>query len=342
MANLQLMSSSVKKYLQIILFATAGILMFWLAYRGQDVSSLISALDGAHWEYVLAAGVANVLSHYFRALRWDLLLSPLGYITKKSNLFLSVMVMYFANLAIPRSGEVVRCGIVNRYENVTFATALGTVAAERVADLVAFAILTLWVLGVQASFVGTILENNPEISANVGNIFGSLPILIIVFAFVIAFFVILCLLIVKKNIFGIGDKIKNLWSNFKAGLTAILKLENKFLFLFYTISIWFIYFFTLYLVFLAFDFTSHLSFFSAMTLSVLGTFGVVVPSPGGIGTWHFIAIEILYIWGINRNPDGGAYALVAHGVQDLTFIVVGVVSLWLLPFINKNGKHSLS
>lgn len=332
------MSEKLKKYFQIILFLSVGVLMLWLAYRGQDIGLLFEAVSKAKWEFIVLAGLTNVISHYFRALRWQLMLTPLGYNTKKINLFFSVMIMYFANLAIPRSGEVVRCGIVKRYENIPFATALGTVACERAVDLVALLLLTLFVFFAQSAFISQILENNPQIVDNLNNIFGSLPMLAVVCALAALIFIGFIWYAVKKNLFNLASKLKDIINKFKEGLLVFLKLENKFMFIIYTIGIWFIYFFTLYLAFLAFDFTSHLSLMSAMTLSVLGTFGVVIPSPGGIGTWHFIAIEILYLWGIERNPDGGAYALAAHGIQDITFIIVGVLSLWLLPFINRNGE----
>ena len=48
------------------------------------------------------------------------------------------MVGYFANYAVPRLGEVTRCGILARYDKVPFAESLGTVIVERIIDVICF------------------------------------------------------------------------------------------------------------------------------------------------------------------------------------------------------------
>ena len=61
-----------------------------------------------------------------------------------------------------------------------------------------------------------------------------------------------------------------------------------------------------------------------------------MPSPGGLGTWHFAVIETLALFGIRRDPDGRAFALVIHGLQDVSFLILGGISLIIMPFINKD------
>ena len=95
------------------------------------------------------------------------------------------------------------------------------------------------------------------------------------------------------------------------------------------------YYLEIYLPFKAFSFTENLTAGDALTVFVLSTYGVVVPSPGGMGTWHFIVIELLALLGVARDPSGRAYALVTHGVQDILFLAGGVLLLFLLPVVNK-------
>ena len=116
-----------------------GAFLFWLAYRGHNFGRMFDAISEVRWGWVAAAVVLSVAAHYSRALRWGLLLEPFGYRPRRLNLFFAVMVMYLANMAIPRSGEVARCGVLAKYERISFSRSLGTVVTERIADVIVFA-----------------------------------------------------------------------------------------------------------------------------------------------------------------------------------------------------------
>jgi len=332
----------VKKHIttaiKILVFLTIGVLLFWLAYRGQDFSRLMEAVAEARWVWVILALLLSVVGHYSRAVRWRLLLEPFGYQPRNLNLFCSVMVMYLSNMAIPRSGEVVRCGIVSKYENIPFARCLGTVVTERIADMVVLLILTVLIAFTSGDVVSGIVDQNPWMMDNIEKLSHYIPHLIVggILLCVAAFFAVR--FFIRRNIMGFGDKIKSLLTNFKEGLLTILRLRKRWQFIFHSVFINFVYFYTIYLVFKAFPFCEDLTLMIALTLFVLSTFGVVIPSPGGIGTWHFIVIEVLGIYGVRKDPDAGAYALVMHGIQDLLFVIVGFASLMLMPLLNNNYK----
>jgi uncharacterized membrane protein YbhN (UPF0104 family) len=92
----------------------------------------------------------------------------------------------------------------------------------------------------------------------------------------------------------------------------------------------------LYCVFFSFGFTSHLSPLAGLTIFVLGSFGMVAPVQGGIGAWHFMVIEGLSLYGIDK-ADGKIFALVAHGSTTVMLIVFGLVALLVLPFVNERN-----
>ncbi len=331
---------NVKKHIttavKVLIFLTIGVLLFWLAYRGQDFSRIMEAVGEARWLWVALALLLSVAGHYSRALRWRLLLEPFGYRPRNLNLFCSVMVMYLSNMAIPRSGEVVRCGIVTKYENIPFARCLGTVVTERIADMIVLLILTVVILFTQGDVATGIMDSNPWIGEGLQKLGGYVPHLVIggLMLCALAFFAVR--MAIRRDIMGLGTKITTLLKNFKDGLLTILKLKKRWQFLFHSLFINFVYFYTIYLVFKAFAFSEELSLMVALTLFVFSTFGVVIPSPGGIGTWHFIVIEVLGIYGVRKDPDAGAYALVMHGIQDILFIIVGFASLMLMPVLNNN------
>lgn len=313
-----------------------GGLLFWLVYRGHDFGRILGAVSEMRWEWVAVAVVLSLASHYSRALRWGLLLEPLGYKPRRSNLFFAVMIMYLANMLIPRSGEMARCGVLTKYEGIKFSRSLGTVVTERIADVVVFALFAAVVFATQINDVTRVLDNNPFI-LNYWQSFESHIVLIVLAGIAVVFGVFwLIRTAVRRNWFGFGDRLRSIFRNLKAGMFTIAGLQKRWQFVGHSLFINLVYFFTVYLFFKAFSFTEDLGLMVALTVFVLGTFGVIVPSPGGIGTWHFIVIEVLALYGVQRDPDGAAYALVSHGMQDLLFAVFGMVAMIVMPFFNTN------
>ena len=93
----------------------------------------------------------------------------------------------------------------------------------------------------------------------------------------------------------------------------------------------------LYSVFFAFDFTSQLNPIAGLTTFVMASFGMVAPVQGGIGAWHFMAIEALSLYGV-ANEDGIIFAFVAHSSMTGMIIVIGIISMLILPFINRRNE----
>jgi len=330
-----LMRKKLISALKITAFFSIGILFFYLAYRGQDFSQIWAAMQQTNWGWIAAVFVLGLLGHYSRAARWSLMLEPLGYKPKGINLFSSIMVMYLSNMAVPRSGEFIRCGIASRYEKIPFTQSLGTVVTERIVDMAVFLILTVVVLVMQSGTVSEVLSNNPGIRSRLETLENYIPLVIIlcVLAAAAAFFLIR--IVIKKNLFSIGERVRTFLKNLKEGVLSVLSLKKRWQFLFHTFFINLVYYLDTYLTCLAFPFTENISPSDALAVFVLSTYGVVVPSPGGMGTWHFLTIELLALYGVAKDPCGRTYALVTHGIQDVSFLTVGFALLILLPVINK-------
>ena len=313
-----------------------GAFLFWLAYRGHNFGRIFDAISEVRWGWVAAAVVLSVAAHYSRALRWGLLLEPFGYRPRRLNLFFAVMVMYLANMAIPRSGEVARCGVLAKYERILFSRSLGTVVTERIADVIVFAAVAAVVFVTQIDVIGRVLDNNPSVLQYWQSFENHIVLIILAGVALVALGIWLLRTAVRRNWFGLGDRLRKAFHNLKDGMLTIAGLKKRWQFVAHSLFINFVYFYAVYLFFKAFPFTENLGLMVALTVFVLGTFGVIVPSPGGIGTWHFIVIEVLALYGVVRDPDGGAYALVSHGMQDLLFAVVGMVAMIVMPFFNND------
>ncbi len=339
------MKKSVKQTLQIVIFATIGIVLFILVYRDLDIQKISEALQNANYTWIAISLILGLISHISRAMRWVLLIEPMGYKPKTINAFFSVMIMYVSNMAIPRSGEFVRCSVMGKYEKVPFSKLLGTVITERVFDFIMlFAMLTV-VLIYSITDFETLIKNNPGVYNKFENFIHSNYVWGAVGAIILtAIGLIIFRKKIKKSI--IGKKVIDFISNMSEGIKTVWYMKKKLAFIFHTILIWMLYFLMIYVTFFAFEFTSHLSMMQGLMVFVASSFGMVFPSPGGIGSWHFMAMQSLLLYGISDFEQSGAFAFAAHGSMTLMLIVIGVISFILIPLVNKkiihNSKTSLN
>lgn len=327
------MKQKILKILKYISFFLIGVVIFYLIYQDQDVNRIKNVLTNeVNYFWIIASVFLGLLSHISRTIRWAIMIEPLGRKPGIINTFLAVMVGYLMNLALPRMGEITRCGILARYEKIPFTKLVGTVAVERVIDVLMLLILLLIVIITQFAQILEFVGNNPEVKTKLENAFYSpiLPIAIIVF--VILFWVLKSR--IKKS--KLVQKILGFVSQFSEGFRSILYMKNKGLFIFHSIFIWVLYFAMFYCVFFAFGFTADFLPLAVLTVFVLGSFGMVAPVQGGIGAWHFMVIEGLLLYGVQK-ADGIVFALLSHGTTTLVIIVVGLASLLILPIVNEKA-----
>ena len=331
------MKNRLKQVVKIATFIMVGLFIFWLVYRDQDFNVLLNSVENANFYWLLLSLFLGILSHVSRAMRWNLLIRPMGYKPRLVNSFFSVMIMYLTNMAIPRSGEVVRCGVLSNYEKIPFTRLLGTVFIERIFDFLVLLLLLFIVVVTQFDVLASLLTNNPAIVDNVSKMIHSTPLLLIIGLFFIG--IILVIYFNRKRLMQLNvyKKLEALFLNFISGVITIKNMENRGWFIAHSLFIWAMYFSMFYISFFAFPFTSHLSVLTGLTVFVVASFGMVAPSPGGMGTWHFMVIESLFVYGISRDPDGKAFALAVHGIQNLMLIILGIISYILLPIVNKNN-----
>ena len=305
--------------------------LYFIKTKYDQRQEIIETLkNGVNYSWILVSLIIGLLSHISRTARWRLMIEPIGHKPKFINTFLAVMVGYVMNLVIPRMGEVSRCGVLTRYEKISFSKSFGTVVAERLIDLLSLVILLAIVIITQFGKMVHFFQQNPEIQQKIFSLFKS-PYLII------GLLVLLIAIIVFRktiNKSSIAKKIKEVLTNFKEGFISIRSIKRKGWFYFHSVFIWLMYYLMLYVVFFAFDFTKGLGPIAGLTTFVLASFGMVAPVQGGIGAWHFMATEALCLYGIERL-QGQTFALLAWSITTGMIIIVGVISLLILPFINR-------
>ena len=332
------MKQNTLKILKFLSFFLLGILLFWLVYKDQDINRIKSILSNeVNYFWIIVSVFLGLLSHISRTIRWNLMIEPLGHKPRPLNTFLAVMIGYLMNLALPRMGEISRCGVLSRYEKIPFTKLVGTVVLERLIDVLMLLLLLVIVVITQFGHLVEFLNNNPQVQDKLGKLMRS-PILPIA---LILLFLIIWLTRHKIKGSGAVKKLTGLMNQFIEGFKSIRNIKNKGSFIFHSVFIWVLYYLMLYCVFFSFEFTSHLTPLAGLTIFVLGSFGMIAPVQGGIGAWHFMVIEGLSLYGIDK-ADGQVFALVAHGSTTIMLIVFGLVSLLVLPFINERKEKALS
>lgn len=320
-----------KKILQVVFPLLLGAFILVWVYRDfnfQRVGEVLS--NGMDYGWIALSLVFGVFANLFRGWRWKLALEPLGEYPKTANCVYAIFISYASNLVIPRVGEVTRCGVLSKYDGVSFSKSLGTVVSERMIDTLCVGLITGAVLLMQmpvfADFFAETGTNVSKYAEVLTSAHFYLIIICILAILVLAFFLV-------RNI-ALFAKLKGIIQNVWQGIVALKDIKQIPLYLFYTVGIWGCYFLEFYLAFYAFDFSAHLGVTAGMVMFVVGTLAVIVPTPNGAGPWHFAVMTMMMLYGVGKE-DAGIFALLVHGIQTFLLILLGIYGLSALPFTNK-------
>lgn len=331
------MKSSTANALKTIVFLAFGVGLLYWAFRKMDMSVVLAALKNANYLWVFAAFMCGVLSHLSRAIRWRYLLEPMGYDVKIKHSFFAVMSGYLMNYIVPRLGEVSRCAMINRTDKVPFEKLIGTVVVERIVDLLMTALISATILFTQydllSEFIASMTGSTPSI--------GFILMLILIAMIGLGVF-----LLILKNRESLSKKpwlhkLFSFWDGILEGLKSILALKKIGWFLFHSFFIWTMYFMMSWLVFYSIPGTSMLGVDAGLTVLLAGTLAIIIPIPGGVGTFHTIVPAALLLYGVSE-VDGLTYALISHSTQMLMIFLIGGISLFLGGAIARKNLKILS
>jgi glycosyltransferase 2 family protein len=321
-------SKLLKSILQFLLFfgLGAGLLYFAFINLDLDYQKLSAGFRQVNYYWITAALFFSLLSHIIRALRWNMMLEPLGTKPSAFNAYNAVMIGYLFNFAIPRMGEVSRCGVLYGSDKIPVNQSLGTVVVERIFDLIVLLLISLAVLFLQFDVLFAFFSENffAPLLAKIGALSAAFIVLSISFVLILIFLVIRF----KKSLIqsALAGKILNMLSGFADGIKSILKLKQPSLFIAYTLLIWVLYFFNTYSFLQALTETSFIGITASLSILVMGTFGFAAPVSGGIGAYHIFVAKGLALYGVS-SVAGGIFGFVSHGMQMLMILVLGALSL---------------
>lgn len=318
--------SRLRPIIQILLPLVLGGAILWWMYRGFDWATLQSAFVGdVDWTWMWLSFPFGILAQVFRGIRWRQALQPLGEHPRLHTCVNAIFLSYASSLVVPRSGEVLRCGVLKRYDGVSFSRGVGTVVTERIIDMLIIAILSAVVLLLQLPvFMDFFARTGVSLSAFVGQFTRTGWIVTAisgVFILLTGYF-----LLRRYELF---TRTRSVLTDLRDGLLSIRRIDGMDYFLFNSLAIWVCYFFHFYLTFFCFKSTEGLGIDVAMVAFVVGTFAVLVPTPNGAGPWHFAVKTVLVLYGVGAS-EGALFALVVHTVQTLLVAVLGLYAVGAL------------
>jgi len=334
------MNKKLLSILQYVFFLGLGVFLLWWALHRIDKAGwddIRNAFANARYLVIIPIVIALLASHYSRAIRWKILMEPLGYSPRTSNTYLAVLIGYMANLAIPRLGEILKCTVLARYEKVPADKLVGTIVAERVFDLICLVIVMALAFITQTEIFGGFL------SGKVNEVFGSKTDSLsstrslVILGSILIFGLVAWYVLVKFAHISFVKTAKKIVAGVWHGLISVKYVKKKKWFIFHTIFIWTMYLVSVRLGFFALQETSVYSWKEALSVLTSGSLALIVPTPGGLGVYPVFIQHTMDLYNL-KSSLGFAFGALMWTVQFFQQLLSGFVALLLFPYFNKKAK----
>lgn len=323
----RLVRRSVKIGVPLLL---AAAIMWWM-YRGIRWEELQDALEHQmSWTWMLLSMPFGILAQVLRAMRWRQVLAPMGERPRLSTCVHAIFLSYASSLVVPRVGEVLRCGVLRRYEGTNLGRSVGTVVTERVIDMVLILVLSFLTFLTQIPVFLTFFQRT---GVTLGSVLGSFSPTGYAVTAVSGLLALVCILLLARH-FQFLARTKAVLADIMGGLLSVRNVESPVLFVLYSVGIWVSYFLHFYLTFFCFDYTAGLGPLAALVAFVVGSFAVLVPTPNGAGSWHFAVKTVLVLYGVEQT-SGAMFALIVHTLQTLLVALLGIWSVAALSIAQR-------
>ncbi len=327
-------SKFLKPFLQYTLSLAIAVGVLWFVLKDVAIEEMLGKVSELNYFWIGVSLFCALLGYGFRVYRWNLLLAPLGYRPGFLHTFLATMIGYLANLVLPRFGEVVRCGVLKRSDNVPVSTSLGTVVAERVFDLFFLVLIVVATLFLEfdklSAFLGEVFSGGSRMPAVSAFIYIGAGLLIAVFLGVWYY---------QRNKAFIREhafykKLSSFLKELLSGVLSVRELESRRGFWLSSSLIWVMYYLMSYVIVFSLPQTSGIDVLAGLAILAMGGIGMAAPVQGGLGTYHLLVSGVLMVYGASKN-DAVLLAFVLHTSQTIFVIVTGVISLLVSFIINR-------
>ena len=311
--------------------------LLWYAFRDISIKNMLNQLGTVKFGWIYLSVFLSIISHLLRAFRWQMLVRPLNYSVPLNTFFWAVMIGYLANLAFPRMGEITRCGVIKKTNEVKMSASMGTVVTERIFDVIVLFLILIVTFLVEFDrlnqfFIDLMQDKMPELNLTLILQVASVAVIALGLAALIAFRY--KALIIKTLVF---QKLKSSIIHFKEGLLSIRKIDNIPVFLMSTAGIWLMYYLMSYVIVFSIPQTSQLDWVAGLAILVVGGIAMSAPVQGGIGTYHFLIGALLVLYSIEWET-GVFFATLLHTSQTLSVMTLGSLGLMVVFLQRRNIK----
>ncbi len=332
-----MLTRNLSSIIKFIVFLSLGVFLIWITTRSlssKELDEVKNLIIAANPLVVLPCLVIVVLSHYIRALRWKMLITPLSYSPKNSNVFFAVIIGFFFNLLFPRLGELMKCTMLGKHEKIPVNQLIGTMVAERIVDVICLILVISLTIASQFHVVGTYAKELwATFLQKISFDLRQLTFYILSFLLLVVILIWLFKKIASKKLI---EKIKTLLLGATEGLMSIRHLKNKPLFFLYTFLIWLLYLSSIKIGFLALSELTNLGWIPSLTILTFGSFAMIV-TQGGIGAYQLAVQKTLGFYGISQVV-GLAFGWLIWSMQTVLLIILGPISMGLMS-ISNNKKN---
>lgn len=330
--------------LKYILSVLAAAVLLWFSFKGVDWKEFAAGVKSCNWGMVALSMTAGLTAFLFRALRWRRLMLPVYPEADRLTVFNAINIGNISNFVFQYLGEFVKTGIVvkrrrSRGQEGGFDKILGTVVLERGWDLFAPVVLFILLLVFGWNKFGEFFRTQIWESISERFTVSAWVLIAAVCAVLAACCATVIMLRKKVRLF---ERICSLGRGLWQGFTSCLRMDRKWLFLFYTAVIWTMYWLMMVFIIRAFPETaaSGMDLVDALFLMIVGSIASFVPVPGGFGAYHFlVSTAMAAIYGFTK-AEGMVFATIAHESQALNMIIWGIVSylIEMLRYASSSSK----
>jgi len=329
----------LKKTINYLVFTFIAILLLYLAFKNVDLKKMYSSLiNDVNYYWILFSLVFAFLGFIIRAVRWKILIEPLGYNPKNKNLVNAVIIGYFANIAVPRLGEITRCASLNKTDKIPVDSLLGTVIVERIIDVLVMFILMAVVLVAKFELYGNFFKTNVYDPLH-EKLFVSLYFWILAISFLILILLIYFIFKNKLKKLTVFNKVTGFAKGILVGLKTFITMKKKWQFIIYTFLMWFVYLLMTYVVFFSIKPTSNLTLLDGLFILIAGSLGMTAPVQSGFGAYHWMISLGLILYKIPQQ-DGLLYATLCHESQMILVVILGSIAMYKV-FSKKHKNNNV-
>ncbi len=286
------------------------------------------------WFYLVM--IVSLVVYVLRVLRWLMLIKAIGHEAKFHSAFSALSISYMVSFVVPRLGDVTRCLSVKKQSNIPFIPLIGTVIIERVIDIISLLIVLLVTLVLQFHEIIEFMQAyvfKPFYEGVILKVIGGNTFFLVAGVASIALLVFLFYYFRKYIRERSPKRIVSFIESLKQGIASVLKLENKKIFIVYTILIWLGYYLMTYFWFFVFKETAVLTWGACLSILTIGTIGRSVPiQGGGMGAYHFLVMSVVMLYGLSSDW-GKALATLIHAGQTFFTFAMGLIGL-LIFFVD--------